>query len=592
LGSPFPNSFVEAVRDAADIVQVVSEYVPLKRAGSRLKGLCPFHQEKTPSFSVDPQNRLFYCFGCQTGGDLFKFVMLYEKLAFPEAVEMLAQRFGVPVPQRTKAESRADDERERLRGMNLAAAEFYRKMLGGDAGVRCRDYLESRGIGNETAQRLGLGYAPDAWESLRQYLNTKRYKTEEVLKGGLALPRKSGQGCYDRFRDRLIFPIRDVRGRTLAFGGRAIGDAEPKYINSPETPTYTKGDQLYGLELAHEAIRREGFAVVVEGYLDLAALVQAGFDQVVATLGTAFTPAQARLLARYTDRVLVSYDGDSAGADATARSLDLLLERGFEVRVVELPAGKDPDDFVRDEGPEAYERLLRQAPAYLEFLIRCQTRDRELKRLEDKVSAVNAVLPHIAKLGNSIERSEWATRLADALHLEDDLVLQELRKVAKTAQKRIRQRPKRTRPLRWNEARLVSLLLRSAEQRKVLAETLDPQDLDETEVAGIVRTILGMGREEQPVDYPAVLSALESETDRDLLATIAFRDEPDEGPGVEDCLCASRRDRLSRLEREAVRQLGEVEKSGSGGSDDRPSDDVDRWLSQVQELAKQRDLLH
>jgi len=591
LGSSFPQSFIEGVRDAADIVQVISDYVPLKRAGTRLKGLCPFHQEKTPSFSVDPQNQLFYCFGCQTGGDLFKFVMLYEKVAFPEAVEMLAQRFGLPIPKPTAGAAKADNERDRLQAMNVAAAEFFRGMLTKDAGRRCRDYLERRGIEDAISKRLGLGFALEAWEGLRQHLSAKRFGTNEMLKGGLVLERQSGQGCYDRFRDRLIFPIRDVRGRTVAFGGRAVGDAEPKYINSPETPTYTKGDQLYGLDLAGEAIRREGFAVVVEGYLDLAALLQAGIDQVVASLGTAFTPAQARLLARYTDRVLVSYDGDAAGAKATTRSLDLLLERGFEVRVVELPAGKDPDDFVREEGPQAYEQLLRQAPEYLEFLIQREARNREVKRLDEKVAAVNTVLPHIAKLGTPIARSEWAGRLADALHIEDDLVLQELQAVAKTTQTQIRHRTRIARAPRWNETLMVRLLLDSEEQRLKLAEKLGPEDLERTEVAGIVRTIVRLTGEGGAVDYAAVLEALEADSDRELLTSIAFRDEPIEGD-VEDCLWACQQERSKHKHKAAVRQIGELENTKSTDETERPSDEVDRMLTRVQELARQRDALH
>lgn len=591
MGSSFPQSFIEGVRDAADIVQVISDYVPLKRAGSRLKGTCPFHQEKTPSFSVDPQNQLFYCFGCQTGGDLFKFVMLYEKVAFPEAVEMLAQRFGVPLPKPTPGAAKAETERERLQAMNIAAAEFFRGMLAHDAGRRCRDYLEHRGIDEAMAKRLSLGYAPDAWEGLRQHLSAKRFGTDEMLKGGVVLERQQGQGCYDRFRDRLIFPIRDVRGRTVAFGGRAIGDAEPKYINSPETPTYTKGDQLYGLDLAGDAIRREGFAVVVEGYLDLAALLQAGFDQVVASLGTAFTPAQARLLARYTDRVLVSYDGDAAGAKATTRSLDLLLERGFEVRVVELPAGKDPDDFVREAGPQGYEQLLREAPEYLEFLIQREARSRKLGRLDEKVAAVNAVLPHIAKLSTPIARSDWAGRLADALHIEDDLVLQELQAVAKTTQTQIRHRTRRANAPRWNEALMVRLLLDSEEQRTKLAQTLTPEDLEQTEVAGIVRTIVRLTGEERPIDYAAVFEALEADTDRELLTSIAFRDDPIEGD-VEDCLWACRQERLKHKQKAAVREIGEIEKTKSTDATERPSDEVDRMLTRVQELARQRDALH
>ena len=237
MGGPHSNDFVESVRDAGDIVRLISDYVPLKQAGVRLKGLCPFHQEKTPSFSVDSERQLFYCFGCQTGGDIFKFVMLYEKVSFPEALEMLANRWGVAPPPSTQ---RGGDERDRTLRMNAAAADYYRSCLTDErSGARARAYVKKRGIDPETAERLGIGFAPDAWEGLRGYLLGKRFKAEELLRGGLVLARKSGSGQYDRFRDRLIFPIRDVNCRPVAFGGRTLGDAEPKYINSPETPAYT-----------------------------------------------------------------------------------------------------------------------------------------------------------------------------------------------------------------------------------------------------------------------------------------------------------------------------------------------------------------
>jgi DNA primase len=584
--APFSQDFIESVRNAGDIVRVISEYVPLKPAGSRLKGLCPFHQEKTPSFSVDPNTQLFYCFGCQTGGDIFKFVMLYDKAGFGEAVETLANRFGVPLPRRS---GKADDLRDRLMQINEAAASFFRSLLRQDAGARCRRYLEERGIDTETSDRLGLAYAPDGWEALQQHLLAKRFRREELAKSGLFVPRKSGSGHYDRFRDRLIFPIRDIGGRTIAFGGRAIGDAEPKYINSPETPTYTKGDHLYGLDLAREAIRREGYAIVVEGYLDLTALVQAGFDNVVASLGTAFTPAQARLLARYTDRVKVSYDGDAAGAKATARSLDLLLERGFEVRVVELPGGDDPDDLIRRDGADAYRALLDEAPEYLQFLLNREARRRDLGRTEQKISAVNAILPHLAKLGNAIERLSWAGRLADALQIEEELVQQELRSALKAAQTSIQQRPQSSRPPREAGARMVSLLLDSAEEREAFAEEIDWADLESAEVLSIVRTIVDLTRRGKRVDYPAVMTALKDESDRDLLTQIAFREQPETGPTVEDCLCAFKRKRLQREGREVARELRKIQEDRTSPAE---QDDVDRRLLELQQLARRRDALY
>jgi DNA primase len=583
----FPQGFIESVRDAGDIVRLISEYVPLKPSGSRrMKGLCPFHEEKTPSFTVNPENQLFYCFGCQTGGDLFKFVMLYEKVDFVEAVKMLAGRFGIPLPTPTRG---PDDPYERLLEMNKSAADFFRKMLKDpEAGRGCRAYLEKRGITSETAGFLGLGYAPDAWEALRGHLLAKRFTPQEMLRGGLVQDRRSGSGQYDRFRDRLIFPIRDLSGRAIAFGGRALGDAEAKYINSPETPTYTKGEHLYGLDLAAGAIRREKAAIVVEGYMDLAALLQAGFENVVASLGTAFTPAQARRLARYTERVVFSYDGDSAGAAATARSLDLLLEKGFDVRVVDLPSGVDPDDYIRQKGAKAYGKLLRDAPEYLEFLVRREAVSRDLSRVRDKIAAVNAVLPHVSKLGNAIERASWAGRLADALQIEDDLVLQELRAALKTAQQAIRHRPRpSSRPPREAEARMVNLLLRSEEERARWKDELDPEDLARTEVAPIIDTILRLAREGGQVDHPAVLTALAGEAERDLFMRITFRDEPEAGPTVEDCLWACRRERLQRRGKEVASEIGRLQKAAGSPGDS----NLDERLAELQRLAKQRDAL-
>jgi DNA primase len=585
LGGTFTQDFIESVRNAGDIVRVISDYVPLRPAGSRLKGLCPFHQEKTPSFSVDPNAQLFYCFGCQTGGDLFKFVMLYDKVGFGEAVENLARRFGVALPSRARGGA---DPSDRYYRIAEAAEAWFRSLLRDpQRGRRCREYLEQRGLDDKTVARLGLGYAPDSWEALRQHLPPQRFKPEELQRAGLVLPRKSGQGHYDRFRDRLIFPIRDVNGRTRAFGGRAIGDAEPKYINSPETPTYTKGEHLYGLDLARDAIRREGFGIVVEGYLDLAALLQAGFENTVATLGTAFTPAQVRLLARYANRVTVSYDGDAAGAAATARSLDLLLQKGMEVRVVDLPGKDDPDDYIRREGAEAYGRLVHRAPEYLEFLVLRETRGRDLSRIDQKIAAVNAVLPHLAKLKHAIERASWAARLADALQIEDGLVLQELRAASSSATTQIRQRPRPAREPREAEARLVSELLRLEEERVRLVGEIDWADLECTQIGPIVRTILRLTEEGKPVDYPTVLSAVEDADAQSLLTRIAFREQPEQGPSVEDCLWAFRRKRLTQQGREAVRELDQTQAQEHQQEDD----EVDRRLLQVQRLARQRDAL-
>jgi DNA primase len=475
--------------------------------------------------------------------------------------------------------------------MNDAALAFFRSSLADKpVGTACRRYVTRRGIDEDTASRLGLGFAPDAWEALRTHLLSRGFKAQEIVAGGLALPRKSGDGAYDRFRNRLIFPIRDVNGRTVAFGGRALGDAEPKYINSPETPAYRKGEHLYGLDLAKDAIRKAGAAIVVEGYLDLAALLRAGFPNAVASLGTAFTAAQARLLARYCNRVVFSYDGDAAGAAATERSLDLLLERGFEVRVVELPSGLDPDDFIRRDGAEAYGRLLEQAPEYIEFLVRREARAAGAGRIDRKVAAVNSVLPHLAKLANAVERGEWALRLADALGIEDDLVLQELRTAVRAARPNVRQpAPAAERPVRAAEARLVNRLLQSEEERRRWAAAgCERADLEGTLVGSIVGVIADLAQGRAQVDYPTVLDRLGDEGDREVLTRIAFREEPEDGPNVEDCLAALRRQRLLREGKRLRRRIVDL---GTRKPGDGPADDVDRELQRLQELARRRDAL-
>ena len=581
MAVPLSKDFVAAVRNAGDIVRLVSDYVPLKPAGTRLKGLCPFHHEKTPSFSVDPNMQLFYCFGCQAGGDAFKFVMLYEKLDFPESVEFLAKRWGVPL--RSSPSRPEDDARARLLLMNEAAAGFFREQWSDPRnGKLAREYVARRGVSDAVANRFGLGYAPDGWEALLNLLGARGFKPQELQMAGLAIPRKDGSGQYDRFRHRLIFPIRDLSGRVIAFGGRALGDSEPKYLNSPETPAYVKGEHLYGLDVAKDAIRKEGFAILVEGYLDLIALHQAGFENAVASLGTALTPSQVKLLARYSERVVVSYDGDNAGVNAAAKSLDLFLERGFDVRVAELPAGRDPDDFVKEAGAAAYDVLVRQAPGYIDFLVHREVRGRNLDRPEEKVAAINAILPTLVRLESAVERAAWAGRLADALHLDDDLVMQELRRALRAAKPGIRHRAGADEPTRDVEARLVRLILGSDEARRHAREVLQPEDLADTRVGPIVRTILLLDEQGLPVDGPLVVDALEDEADRDVLTRIAFRDEaPGGAEEVDGCLMTLRKTRLKKEHRDESRELDALSR-----------DDQTERLLKLMKLGHQMDAPH
>ncbi|HET7099527.1 MAG TPA: DNA primase, partial [Terriglobia bacterium] len=349
---------VEDVRAAADIVKIVGDYVQLRKAGANMMGLCPFHQEKTPSFAVHPGKQIFHCFGCGVGGDVFKFIMLVDNLTFPEALERLADKVGVTLVQTgPRGKDSKSHERAALYTIHEAAAKFYAGQLTGTGeGRAARAYLLDRGLQDEVIGRFLLGYAPREGRALTRHLSSLGFDDEAVEKAGLVLrPAPSGTGQrdaggsrrFDRFRGRIIFPIANESGKVIAFGGRALGDEQPKYLNSPETLIYTKSRVLYHLDSAGKAIRKQDYAILVEGYMDCIAVDSGGIDNVIASCGTSFTDAQIRLLARYSRRVVVNYDPDSAGIAATERSLNALLEAGFEVKVLALPGGLDPDSFIR-----------------------------------------------------------------------------------------------------------------------------------------------------------------------------------------------------------------------------------------------------
>lgn len=589
------KEIVERVRDAADIVQVVGEFVALKQAGARLKGLCPFHEEKTPSFTIDPDRKLFYCFGCQAGGDLFKFVTEYEGVSFPEAVENLANRFGVTLPD-AAPKTRAEVDRERALSANELAAAFFKKMLAEGPGTGARAYLERRGLSHETIDRLGLGYAPDRWDALLEHLASKNVTGPDAERAGLVKPSRNKPGQrYDRFRNRLIFPIHDVTGRTVAFGGRALGEGAPdttdskgpKYLNSPESPAYVKSEHLYGLDLARDAIRREGFVVLVEGYMDLAALLQADVTNVVASLGTALTPAQARLLSRYTQRVVVSYDGDAAGSAAAVKSFDLLLAAGLDVRVVDLPAGQDPDDCIRDHGADDYRRRVRSAAGYLEYLVEREVHSRDLGRPEEKVAALNAVLPHVVKLSTAVERSVWSDLLSEKLGIEDRVVVQELRNALRSGRETVRAQALEDSRIVQAEAHLVLLLIGGDETRRdAVFERLHPEDIeDSSPVYRIVHTIERMWQEGTTIDYDTVYQRLEDEADRTRFSGLAFRDESmNEETALSDCLAALER---RRIEREVRRKPKEAVREAAGETFEITDDELARRVAMARELDAQ-----
>jgi len=420
----YPRSFIDEVRRSVDPLQIIGEVVELKRRGTRWVGLCPFHAEKTPSFTVNEEG-LWHCFGCGVGGDIFRFTMDQEAMGFTEAVRSLAERGSVPIPDdvvRSRQPGRSDVDKSRVIAVLAAADAFYRDQLRGADGARAREFLLERGFEDDIVVHFGLGFAPDAWEAAQQHLMAAGFEERELEVAGLVKRRDTGSGTYDRLRDRIVFPFRDLRGRTIGFGGRVIDKGEPKYLNSPETPTFTKSRTLYGLFEAREAIGATGFALLVEGNFDLVACAQYGLRNAVAPLGTAFTEDHARLLGRFTRKAVIGFDGDAAGQAAAERTVGIFLGQGFQVNVVRLAAEHDPDSLLRAEGVEGFRALLRESDSGLEFMIRRAGERADLGTPRGKAEALSSLLEFVVTISDRVERAEWIGRLAERLQIEARLV--------------------------------------------------------------------------------------------------------------------------------------------------------------------------
>ncbi|MCM8798484.1 MAG: DNA primase, partial [Candidatus Omnitrophica bacterium] len=421
-----PDNIIDEIISRTDIVEIVSSYFPLKRAGRNFKALCPFHKEKTPSFMVSPDKQIFHCFGCNEGGNVLHFLMRYERLEFPEAVKVLAKRVGVNIPEMGK-EARGVME---LYKINHLAMQFYHHLLLNSSQCEeVRNYLLKRGLLRTTWEKFKLGFSPSAGDALVNFLKEKKQDLAQAEKTGLIRRREKGEGYFDFFRGRIIYPIFDLRQRVIGFGGRVLDDSLPKYINTPETSIYKKGETLYGLNFSREFIKEKGFVVIVEGYMDLLSPFQEGFNNLVATLGTALTPEQARLLRRYTSSVIVIYDGDKAGELAALRGLEILLEGGLEVKLGVLPSGFDPDSFVQKRGKEELAKIMGEAKNILEYKLEILLSQYDLKTIEGKVNLIKEILSTLAKIDNQIILSEFVKQLADRVSVSEESLWMELKKM-------------------------------------------------------------------------------------------------------------------------------------------------------------------
>jgi len=556
------GSFAERVKQQADIVRVVGEYVQLKKAGQNFRGLCPFHSEKTPSFNVHTTRQIYHCFGCGKGGDVFNFVMEMEKCAFPEAIRIVAEKCGIAIPrpkERSPEEKKENQQRAALVEMHREAQAFFVKQLEGTAeGKLARAYLDDRGLDKDAITQFGIGYAPSGGDALLRCLKAK-YAEKLLVESGLVSRGEQGARVFDRFRRRITFPIANESGKIVAFGCRALGDDQPKYLNSPETPIYSKSNVLYHLDRAKEALRRQDFAVLVEGYMDAIAVARAGISNVVASCGTSLAEPQIKLLGRFTKRVVVNYDPDTAGQAATERSLVLLLEQDFDVRVLALPAigdkKADPDLFIREKGSEAYLKLLKEAPTYVDYLIG-RARHMDLSTGEGKLRAVNFLLPYVQKIPNRILRSEWATRIAQQLRVEEPVLRAALSKAASERRSEVKTQPELVgRAAKPAERRLIRMLAEAEGFRHELAQQLQKARLYHgLETEKIFAALIAASLSGELVQATEVAATLE-ERDRRMLFEILF-EEASEATWEEAVSCIE-----ALQHRQAERELAEVQRT-------------------------------
>ena len=589
----YPQTFIDDLKRQADIVRVIQDYVQLKKKGANWMACCPFHKEKTPSFSVSPTKEIFFCFGCHKGGSVFNFVMEIERVGFPEAIRIVADKIGMPLPKMvddSRFEARrqeADDVIE----LNSWATDWWQQQLESSKEARlAREYLVQRELSEETQKTFRLGYAPDSWDALSTYLRQKGATQQQIERSGLVVPKDDERArSYDRFRGRLMFPIVDVQGRPIAFGGRALKpDDNAKYINSPETIAYVKGRNLFGLNLTRDEIRRQGFAILVEGFLDLIVPFQAGVRNVVASLGTALTADQAKLLSRFARKVVVNYDGDRAGVQAAKKSIEILLAEDIEVKVLVLPDNADPDEFIRKFGVTEYQRRRAQAQPHIQFVIENALRDRSLHRPADKAEAVEEVLPYIRAVNSRIQKREYFDMAMDSLGIDRENVN------TSTWRRELWQAVRDNRPTRSSathvvakqkkvsaaEQRLLGLLLADANLRHQVLPMLKKEDYEDLATAPLFEALLALDREGTEIDFDALISKTEGDEFAASVVPMVMMNSSLHGSNehyvAEECVSTFRRMKIENRIEELKRELVIAERE----------DDIERLLKLVAERTK------
>jgi DNA primase len=560
----YSDHVLDEVRSAVNIVSLVSEYVALKKRGRNHVARCPFHNEKTPSFNVSEEKQIFMCFGCGMGGDVFRFLMQIEHLSFPEAVRFVADRCGIALPEiQVSAPATPGSATDVLRKIMAETVVLYHRLLiDSQDGKPALKYLLDRGVTRETIALFQLGYSPAGGEALIQSMKSKGFPVQALEECGLAKRSEDGSRSYDNFRERIMFPITDIQGRTVAFGARAMGDRPPKYLNSPETKLYNKSRNLYGLSFSKEAIKARDHAILVEGYMDFVVPFQSGVQNLVASLGTSLTPQQVELLGRYTREVVVSYDPDSAGLAATQRSLDLFLEGDFRVKVLRLPSGQDPDVFVRTAGAEEYRNRAKESVPYLEFVLEAAIQKQgALDDPKKKVQVVNTVLPYLAKLPSAVERSDYVFLFARRLGIEDQQLLAETRRAAQQKRVRLADEPVASAlSMKLAEKRLLQFLLNDTDLQSQVLPLCTKQDFEGLASARIFSILIDGFGQNQLGTYDSLHRHFAGEAEQDLLAQLEMEEVP-ESPSkatAESSLFALRTMRLAAYKQKILSEIADA----------------------------------
>ena len=562
------QSAKDEIKRSADIVEVIGQFVQLKKAGKNFMGLCPFHGEKDPSFTVSQDRQMFHCFGCKKGGDLFDFWMAYHNFTFPEALKDLAERYNVTISGDFSAseEKKKSDLRESLFEMNDMAATFFQKVLNHEqAGKVAADYFRSRGISKEIIAEFRLGYSPDKWDGLTRYLMSNNADPSHAVQAGLIIPKKNG-GHYDRFRGRIMFPISNLRERIIGFGGRVLDDGMPKYLNTPETPIFHKGEFPYGLDSSFRSIREKGRAIIVEGYMDLLALKEKGLDEVVATLGTAMTEDHIRKIKGYAREAVVVFDSDEAGKSAAMRTLPIFLNEGLSAKAVVLPEGHDPDTYVKQNGLAAFEKLVEKADPIFDFYLN-RSLSLNTEDVEGKVNAMKEILPVLAELRNMAQCSLYVRGLAERIGIREDVVLTELASFRKSRSadelgRALREKISVSRPKSTVcDSQLLNLMVHHPETISQLYDSECMDLLSDPGMKEIVRVILHEHRRTggfSPDDFKESLNTEVQGVLREMLVSESIYSDGEIDQAVSEMKSKAYEKKLSRSFREAVGDPAEL----------------------------------